>query len=175
MVTKKSMFVLLGILLISAWILGSPIQAGTEETLKWKNYSYVTKIEREPVGDVEGHFVSFANRRSFCVFENGEIATAFSVITNDIIKGSGSALQYTTLTFSDGSTIIMKAGYAVAGTAPGKQISAESTREIIKGTGRFEGIKGTGTGTTKYLPLEKGELGQKGIGNFSITYTLPSK
>ena len=175
MATKELTWVLLGFLVISSFVLGSAIQAGAEETLKWKNYSYVTKLEREPVGDVEGHFVGFSNRRSFCVFENGEIATAFSVITNDSIKGSGSALQYTTLTFSDGSTIIMKAGYTLTGTAPQQQTSGESTREIIKGTGRFEGIKGTGTGTTKYLPLEKGELGQKGIGNFSITYTLPTK
>ena len=174
MATKKSMWVLFGILVISSFVLGSGIQAGAE-TLKWKNYSYVTKTEAEPVGDVEGHIVRFSTRRSFCVFENGEIATAISVVTNDSIKGSGSSLQYTTMTFSDGSTIIMKIQYIVEGTAPGVQTSSKSTREIIKGTGRFEGIKGTGTGTTNYLPLEKGELGQKGIGDFSITYTLPSK
>jgi hypothetical protein len=174
MVTKKSVCVLFGVLLISAWVLGSVIQAGAE-TLKWKNYSYVTKNEVEPVGDVEGHTVKFTTRKSFCVFENGEIATAFSVVTNDSIKGSGSSLQYTTMTFSDGSTIIMKIQYIVEGTAPGVQTSSKSMREIIKGTGRFEGIKGSGTGITNYLPLEKGELGQKGIGDFSITYTLPSK
>ncbi len=174
MATKMSTWVLLGFLLISSLVLGSVIQTGAE-TLKWKNYSYVTRYEIEPVGDVEGHTVRFTTRRSFCVFENGEIATASSVTTNDSIKGSGSSLQYTTMTFSDGSTIIMKIQYIVEGTAPGVQTFSKSTREIIKGTGRFEGIKGTGTGTTKYLPLEKGELGQRGIGDFSITYTLPSK
>jgi hypothetical protein len=49
------------------------------------------------------------------------------------------------------------------------------TREIVKGTGRFEGIKGTGTSKVKYLPLEKGEAGQKGIGEGALTYTLPPK
>ena len=49
------------------------------------------------------------------------------------------------------------------------------TGEIIKGTGRFEGIKGTQTAKAKYLPVEKGEAGPKGIGEGTITYTLPSK
>jgi len=174
MTTKKLMLSFVTLLVVWFCIMEVAISIGAE-TLKWKNYSYVTKTEGEPVGDVEGHIVRVSIRRSFCVFDNGEVATASSINVNDSIKGSGSTLQYTTLTFSDGSTIITKAHYTSTGTAPTQQTSAKSTREIIKGTGRFEGIKGTGTGTTKYLPLEKGELGQKGVGEFSITYTLPSK
>lgn len=51
------------------------------------------------------------------------------------------------------------------------------TGEIIKGMGRFEGVKGSRTVKVKYLPLEKDELGQtgKGYGEGTITYTLPSK
>ncbi len=33
----------------------------------------------------------------------------------------------------------------------------------------------TGTTTNKFLPLEEGEVGPKGIGEGSITYTLPVK
>jgi len=73
------------------------------------------------------------------------------------------------MTFSDGSTIVMKVQTERTST------SSKLTREIIKGTGRFEGIKGTGTGATKFLPLEEGEPGPKGMGQGSITYTLPSK
>ena len=174
MVTKKSIRVLFGILVISASILGSGIQVGAE-TLKFKAYTYVTKAERAPVGDVDGHTVGFSIRRAFIVFENGEVATQTSVITSDGIKGSGSSLQYSTITFSDGSTIIIKAQITFAGTAPGALSSSKLTREIIKGTGRFQGIKGTGTSTVKYFPLEEGEAGPKGIGEGSITYTLPSK
>jgi hypothetical protein len=86
----------------------------------------------------------------------------------------GSATQYRTMTFADGSTIIVKAQTTVEGTVAGVS-AARTKREIIKGTGRFEGIKGTGTTTVKYLPLEKGELGPKGIGEGTLTYTLPSK
>ena len=38
MATKKSMWVLFGILVISAWVLGSAIQAGAE-TMNYKFYT----------------------------------------------------------------------------------------------------------------------------------------
>ena len=174
MATKKSMLVLFGVLVISSFVLASVIQAGAE-TLKFKVYTYATKAESVPVGDVEGHTLGLNTRRAFLVFENGEVATQSSVITTDRIKGSGPSLQYSTITFSDGSTIIIKSQNMGTGTASGARATAEMTREIIKGTGRFEGIKGTGTTTNKFLPLEEGEAGQKGIGEGSITYTLPSK
>lgn len=170
---RKPMWVLFGILVLSAWLLGSAIQAGAE-TLKYKIYTYTTKQESVPIGDVEGHSMSLTTRRAFCVFENGDVATQSSVITHDLIKGSGSALQYSTMTFADGSTIIMKVKITMEGTETGISQS-RITREIIKGTGRFEGIKGTGTSKVKYLPLETGEAGQKGIGEGSLTYTLPPK
>jgi hypothetical protein len=174
MATKKSMMVLIGILVISAWILGSTVQVGAE-TMNYKAYTYVTKSEYVPVGDVEGHTLSLTTRRAFLVFENGEVATQKSAVTGDAIKASGSFLQYSTITFSDGSIIIMKVQVAEIGTAPGAPTSSKLTREIIKGTGRFEGIKGTGTGTVKYFPVEEGEAGAKGIGETTFTYTLPSK
>ncbi len=174
MATKKSMLALFSVLAISSFVLASVLQAGAE-TLKFKVYTYVTKAERAPVGDVDGHTVTFSTRGAFIVFENGEVATQRSVGTSDTIKASGSSLTYQTITFSDGSTIIIKAQTTVAGTAPKAPTSAKVTREIIKGTGRFEGIKGTGTSTVKYFPLEEGEAGPKGIGEGSITYTLPPK
>jgi hypothetical protein len=47
--------------------------------------------------------------------------------------------------------------------------------EIIKGTGRFEGIKGTHTSKLKFFPVDKWEAGPKGIGEGTYTYTLPAK
>ena len=173
MATKKVMWVLFGILVISAWVLGSAIQVGAE-TLNYKTYTYVTKAESVPVGDVDGHTMNLYIRRAFIVFENGEVATQISVITSDWIKGSGPGLQYNTMTFSDGSTIIIKEQVTRTGTA-GVSTTSASKGEIIKGTGRFKGIKGAVTAKGRLLPVEKDEVGPKGIGESTITYTLPSK
>jgi len=174
MATKKSMITLFGVLVISAFVLASVIQVGAE-TLKFKTYSYGTKVEQATVGDVEGHTVRFTIRRGFVIFENGEVATQISVSTSEQIKESASSLVYTTINFSDGSTIIYKTVQSTTWTAPGASGSAKLTREIIKGTGRFEGIKGTGASTIKYFKIEEGEIGPKGVGDGSLTYTLPSK
>jgi hypothetical protein len=53
--------------------------------------------------------------------------------------------------------------------------SVKMTSEILKGTGRFVGIKGTQSAKIKYLPLEKGDAGPRGYGEGTITYTLPPK
>ncbi len=168
MTAKKSMWVLFGILVISAWLLGSAIQVGAE-TMNYRVYTWVNKGESVPVGDVEGHAVGFVMRGNFLVFENGEVATANQVGTNDYVKGAGTFKQYVTIKFEDGSTIIIKSQGAIGGAAGGW------TSEIIKGTGRFEGIKGTQAAKVKFLPVEKGEVGPKGYGEGTITYTLPSK
>jgi len=176
MATRKSMWILFGILVISAWILGSAIQAAAE-TLNYKFYTYVTKYERVPIADVEGHAVSLTVRNAFYVFENGEVATTQAVSTGDGIIGRGSSFsQYVSVTFSDGSTIIRKdQGTTSGGTTPGAYTAGSWTSEIIKGTGRFEGIKGTHTAKGKFFPIEKWEAGPKGYGEGTYTYTLPSK
>ena len=51
MATIKSMRVLFAILVISAWVLGSAIQARAE-TMNYRSYSYVLKAEDVPVGDM---------------------------------------------------------------------------------------------------------------------------
>lgn len=168
MTIKRLIVVLFGILVISTFVLGPAIQAGAE-TMNYKFYTWVTKAENIPVEDVDGHFVGFMLREAFYVTENGEIATSRIVITGDTIKFSGPFMQYVTIKFADGSTIIIKSQGTIGGP------SASWTSEILKGTGRFEGIKGTQSAKAKYLPVEKGEAGAKGYGEGTITYTLPKK
>jgi hypothetical protein len=164
------MWVLFGILAISAWALGSAIQAWAE-SMNFKVYTYVTKAERISIGDVEGHTIGLTVRGSFYVFENGEVATVNAVATNDLIKGAGPFLNYITVNFADGSTIIIKG----EGTLGAMGASGTWKSEITKGTGRFGGITGTANFKVKYLPVEKGEAGAKGHGEGTINYTLPSK
>jgi len=168
LVTKKSKWILFGIFVISAWVLGSAILAGAE-TMNYKFYTWVIKGEWVPVSDVEKHVMGLVKRGAFYVFENGEVATIDHVSTGDFIKGTGPFMQYVTINFQDGSTITIKSQGTFGGT------SADWRSEIIKGTGRFEGIKGTQSAKAKYFPVEKGEAGPKGYGEGIITYTLPPK
>ena len=130
----------------------------------------MTIAEGVPVDDVEGHAVVFVMRKGSYVFENGEVATGMTVSTGDFIKGSGPFNNYAIITFADGSTIVSKSQGTLAGETTIKREGV-----FIKGTGRFDGIKGTVNLTLKYLPLEKGEVGPKGIGEGTINYTLPPK
>jgi hypothetical protein len=169
MATKKSMWVLFAILVISAWVLGSAIQAGAE-TIHYKSYHYTDKSERILVGDVEDHSLTLYTRRYFFIFENGEVATGTFSNLGDYIGTSGTVTSYGNITFADGSTISLKREVKVV---EGK--TSESKGQITKGTGRFRGIKGTQEGKTKLLPLEKGEASQKGISEGNLTFTLPPK
>lgn len=174
-VTKKIIRVIFGILVIAVWVIGASIPAQAE-TLNYKFYTWMVKSEPNLVGDVEGHIVSSSVRNNFWVFENGEIATTVNINLSDLIKGSGPLTQYITVKFADGSTIMMKSQGVMEGSASGDTyIAVGKKSEIIKGTGRFAGIKGTQASKTKYLSLEKGELGPKGYGEGTITYTLPGK
>jgi hypothetical protein len=109
------------------------------------------------------------------VLENGEVATVNAVATGDLIKWSGPFMQYVTINFADGSTIIIRSQGTIGATTAASYGSGGWTSEIVKGTGRFQGIKGTQSAKAKYLPVEKGEAGAKGYGEGTITYTLPSK
>ena len=168
MVKKRLRWVLFSILVISAWVLGTVIQAGAA-TLNFKSYAYGVKQEIVPVSEEEIHNFLLSVRRGFYLFENGEVATVFLPQIMDFNKGGGSYTTYGTYTFADGATISTKAQGIWSG------IAASATGEIIKGTGRFQGIKGTVSIKTKNLPLEKGEVGGKTIGEGTLTYTLPGK
>ena len=108
MVAKKSMWVLLGILVISVWVLGSAIQAGAE-TMKCRIASTATKDERISVGDEEGHVLGLQITEGLVFFANGEIA---KIRSHNLLDGipakGGQAIGYTIYTFEDGSTIAQR-------------------------------------------------------------------
>jgi len=173
MATRKSVWILIGILVISAWVLGSAIQAGAE-TMKCRIANTVTKDEIISVGDEEGHVLGLRITEGLAFFENGEIARMRSHGAYDSIPGKrGQAIGYITLTFEDESTIVYKFQRL---RVPGQSGtgSANVTGELTKGTGRFKGIKGTIFGTGKSFPAIKGEAGRS-TSDITFTYTLPTK
>ena len=173
MTTKKSVWVLFGILVISAWVLGSAIQAGAE-TMKCKNIATATKDERIPVGEPGGYMIGLQIMEGLAFCENGEVPKVKHHTVWDFEPGKGSqAIGYTIYTFEDGSTIVLKfqrlVGLGESGTR-----SATSRSELIKGTGRFEGIKGTSSGPGKNFLPSKGEAA-RAFNDTTWTFTLPTK
>ena len=165
---------IVSIVVIGIVFLGSVPQA-TAETLNLKSFNHVTKSEMVPVADVEGHAVGVSVREGVAVFENGEWAWQKIIQTSDQTRGAGTLESYSSFTFLDGSTIRLRSKGTFGATPQGVSSAAKITGDIVGGTGRFQGIKGTYTNSTKLLPLEKGELGPKAVSEGTLVYTLPGK
>ena len=162
---------------ITAWLLVSvnPISAQTK-TMKYRLSTYLTNMEVLPVGDAEGHILFTFSRKGLAFFENGEVATFTNWGTQDATKGKGTFDYYVMLTFDDNSTTVAK-GQGTMEPGPKGLSLYKGTAEFIKGTGRFEGIKGnlsyTGRQLTPYSK-EKG-LWSDAYYDATGTYTLPPK
>jgi hypothetical protein len=170
MAIKKSMWVFFGTLVISAWILGSAIQAGAE-TMKCRIATTVTKVESIPVSYEEGHSLHLLITEGLAFFESREIAMVRSHNLSDFIPGKGpQVIGYTIYTFEDGSTIVQRFQRLIVS----ENLPAKATGELIKGTGRFAGIKGTVSGTSKSFHASKGEA-TRNASDLTFTYTLPTK
>ena len=162
----------IGIFLIAALAIVPAAQAGGK-TVKCKIAAPFTKFEFVPVPDVKGHVIGVAERRGVVIYENGETAAYHSRLTFDVTKGDGSWKGYADWSFADGSIII----YKCQGTATsGKPRLIKGTGEYIKGTGRFEGIKGKVSMDGKYVtPYTQDETKGDAVFDFTSTYTLPKK
>ena len=161
-------------LVISILVLGSVPQA-TAETVTFKSLTHVTKSEMVPIADIEGHSIFLTVREGVAVFQNGDWAWTTSTNVRDLIKGAGTGDAYSTYGFMDGSTFIVHRKGTIEGTPQGVTSAAKWTGDIIYGTGRFQGIKGTIATTAKIFPPEKGESVGKALSDGTLTYTLPGK
>jgi len=162
MSTKKTIWVLFGILVISAWVLGSAVPAQTEE-VKWRLISMRTKVDTNKVDDQEGHLVGTLERKGLMLHDNGEVANELNKVIFDYSKDVRKFQGYCLQTFKDGSTIMMK---HQGKNDAGKYI--DTSFELIKGTGRFEGINGKGTFTGQ-------DYGDFNDLRFTGTFILPKK
>jgi len=175
MMIRKFIWIFIGILVITAWLLGFIIEAQAE-TMKCRIARVVTKEETMPVGDEEGHILVMQIGQGLAFFENGDIANFKNQAIADRRTGTGKGSQsiaYIFFTFEEGSSIIATLEYRSIADPSGK-ISTKTTGQIIKGTGRYEGIKGTYSSTGKALPPVKGEA-DKYFADATLTYTLPPK
>jgi len=172
--TIRTGFTIASMVMIGIWVLGFAPQARAE-TVNFKQFTHVTKQDMVPVADVEGHAIGVNVREGAQVSDKGEWAWVKACLVVDSIKGAGKLEAYTTITFMDGSTYTIHTRGALEATPQGVTSAAKITGDLVSGTGRFQGIKGTVTMSTKLLTPEKGELGGKAFNEGTLTYTLPGR
>jgi len=165
----------IGILLIAALLLLPATQAEAK-TVKYKIIAPLTRVEWIAVPDVEKHMLVLYERRGVVIFENGENAAYHTRGTSDTIKGLGSFHGYSDILYEDGSTTMLE----YTGTlilAPGEKMrTIKGEGKYIKGTGRFEGIKGESSFIGKYVtPYTEDETKGDAVIDGTATYTLPKK
>ena len=165
----------IGIFLIAALVLLPAAQAKAE-TMKYKYTSQVNKLEYVILPDVKGHVVGVWERRGVAFFEN-EVAAWEAMGTFDAIKPVVTFQGYVIITFKDGSTFTQK----IQGThapSPGEKLDSykDCKGKFIKGTGRFEGIKGEISFTGRQItPNTKDKTKGDNWIQVTGTYTLPKK
>ncbi len=177
MATQKSIYIwiLFGILIIRAWLLGSVTLARAQTyTLKCRTTGYALKANVIEVGDVHGHIVGVGEMAGVQSCDDGSVATTSGKWRTDLAKGNGKSHFYVLVTYEDGSTTCYKGINTVTANPDGKTARWEEEFEYIKGTGRFEGIQGSGSAIGKRLAPVVG-AGVQFLEDITITYTLPSK
>ncbi len=157
-------------LTFAACLIGQTTQAQVETTT-YKVSQYSVHLDSLRVGDAEAHVIALFSRKGLAFLKHGEVAEYTNWGTVDLIKGKGSVRGYTMLTHQDGSTTLA----TLQGTTEAGAVKL--TGEFTKGTGRFEGIKGTiAISGTSLMPFdEERETLENVYYEVTATYTLPPK
>jgi len=169
---KTSKIIALTALIMTAFLLMSVTQTGAETvTQKGRIAYHLTKVEGFQVGDVPGHVVGAGEAKGLSFLDNGEIAAYSASFTFDYTKGSGTFQSYGITTYEDGSTMVTRGQATTTAVQGGKYSLFKGTYSYISGSGRFEGIKGSGSFTGKRVTSLA--AGADCYVDFTGTYTLP--
>ncbi len=130
--------------------------ARADEVLSFHVVTHATSVQSQQVGDVDGHTLGLARQSGLALLPDGSVGTTFFTAINDYTKDAGTYIAYYSLTLNDGSVLWFK----VAGSAQPNDttiIFPEAPVSILRGTGRFEGVRGNGTFTgQRVTPLAAG-------------------
>jgi len=172
MSTRKQMNISSVVLAISAFILCHSTFA-VAESMNYKFNTQMVRVDMVEDGEVDGHVVYLIYED--IIFESGETATIKAPATSAHINGTGPFILTVNLIFADGSMITKKRQGSIRTTTEGTAALCDWTSEILNGSGRFKGIKGSQKAKATYLTVEKGEIEREMHGEGTINYTLPPK
>jgi len=131
---------------MASFLVGEAVAGESGKVVEREVY-YVTTVHRLNVPDVEGHINSLTEAKAINFNEKFGNSIGYLTQLADGIKGIGTVQGYTQITYPDGSTITSKwmGEMKGAGLGPTGGSGAKGTWSYIKGTGKYEGIKGQGT------------------------------
>jgi hypothetical protein len=161
---------LVSLMTFAACLIGHTTQAQVETT-RYKVSQYSVHLDSLRADDAEAHVLALFSRKGVAVLPGGEVVQYTSWGTADLIKGTGPVRGYTMLSHQDGSCALS----TVSGTT--EKGSLNLTGAFTRGTGRFEGIKGTIAISGKSLmPFnEERETLDNVHYEVTATYILPPK
>ena len=97
------------------------------------------------IPNTKGDNLMLVHFKGLMFLDNDEVARIMGTETLHFSKESGSYQGYEVLTFKDGSTIMSKIKGTNQLSENGQYVDFNGSFEYTRGTGRFEGISGSGT------------------------------
>ena len=163
-------------LMIGMWLTcsGTPAYAAVTTTVEATVILSGPPANMLPAGDDENHVAGLGKRTGKAVFSDGRKAQYSNIFFMDWYRGKSISLWgYSKMVFKDGSWMFFKWDSQFAGMDEAGKSMFKGTGTILKGTGLYEGIKGTVMYYNRQLPpseeYPKGARKAKAV----FTYTLP--
>ena len=149
------------------------LKAAEAETLKFRIYTYVTRMESMPIGFVDAPTNILCERHGYINFEDGEVATFLSraIGKNSIQKGTRDG--YALITYSDNSTSVFEWDLEFWANEINQLKTFTGSGKFIEGTGRYVGIQGEVTLTGQEVIPFPGEPAAGAYFDVTATYSLP--
>jgi hypothetical protein len=155
-------------------LLSVPLSSAADE-LKVRVTSYIASHDIKPVAGVEGRVAGSYLRRGMVFNENGEVGVFRSTGNLTMTKGRGIVESESVYTYEDGSTLALKVDGEVEARPGGGLIYRKLTGNVLGGTGRYEGIVGTGTATGRNLTPFTEETRSDAYFDVVVTYQVPRR
>jgi hypothetical protein len=158
-ITARNFYSLFAALLILS-VAGSADAAEKKSVTLNTKWGSVQQRIAVPIGDRAGHDIGAQVRQdaSSSTDPDWDNATAMVIGQFDVVKGNGAVWGYAVRTVKSGDKVFLKYDGTTKRSGEGDQWQSvgEGTVEVYGGTGKFAGIKGTGTFKSENSPAGGG-------------------